>query len=180
MATFATIRDLIDALVETAKEEDKLKKITTDIISFFKVITTSDELKKILSSSAYSTNERIKLVKDISERYGFEEITKNFISLVLELEKFASLLKSQEPIIRKLRKVSGTVRAEITSAEILSDPDLKRIEEALIKLTGSEIEVVINVDPGILGGIITKIEDKIYDGSLKTQLEKIRGALTAP
>lgn len=180
MATFATLRDLTDALIETAKKEDKLKEVTTDIISFFKIISTSDELKNILSSSAYKINERKQLVKDIADRYGFEEITKNFISLVLELRKFEVLLTSQEPIIRKLRKVSGTVMAEITSAEPLSDSDLKRIEETLIKLTGSEIEVVTNVDPGILGGIITKIEDRVYDGSLKTQLERIRGALTTP
>lgn len=180
MATFATLRDLVDALMETAGKEDKLKKVTSDIISFFKIISASDELKNILSSSAYSANERKQLVKDIAERYGFEEITKNFISLVSELEKFRVLLNSQEPIIRKLRKVSGRVRAEITTAESLSDSDLKRIEEALIRLTGSEIETVFNVDPGILGGIITKIEDKVYDGSLKTQLERIRVALTAP
>jgi len=43
---------------------------------------------------------------------------------------------------------------------------------------GQEVEVSSKVDPEIIGGIIAKVEDRVFDGSIKTQLEKIRGVLS--
>jgi F-type H+-transporting ATPase subunit delta len=40
------------------------------------------------------------------------------------------------------------------------------------------VEITSKVDPSIVGGIITKVEDKVFDGSIKTQLERMRNVLT--
>ena len=59
-----------------------------------------------------------------------------------------------------------------------TESDLARIRAALVKAVGQDVEVTSRVDPGIIGGIITKVEDKVFDGSIKTQLERVRNALT--
>ena len=70
------------------------------------------------------------------------------------------------------------MKAEITSANTLSDSDLNRIKETLNRATGKQVEISLNIDPSILGGLITKIGDKVFDNSIKTKLEKIQGVLT--
>jgi F-type H+-transporting ATPase subunit delta len=180
MASVATLRDLVEALIETAQRENKTKKVTNDIVSFYNVITADETLKKILGSSAYETSERISIIDDLGERAGFDKLVTNFVSLAVELDKFKTLLKSKQSILRRLRKASGISRAEITFGENPSDSDLKKITEGLEKLTGDEVEIEVKIDPAIIGGIIVKVEDRVFDGSIKTQLERIRDILTLP
>jgi F-type H+-transporting ATPase subunit delta len=180
MASVATLRDLVEALIETAQRENKTKKVTYDIVSFYDVITADETLKKILGSSAYETSERISIINDLGERAGFDKLVTNFVSLAVELDKFKTLLKSKQSIVRRLRKASGISRAEIIFGENPSDSDLKKITEVLEKLTGDEVEIEVKIDPAIIGGIIVKVEDRVFDGSIKTQLERIREILTLP
>jgi F-type H+-transporting ATPase subunit delta len=60
----------------------------------------------------------------------------------------------------------------------LSETELNRIIDSLYKATGRNVELTLNVDPSIIGGLITIIGDKVFDNSIKTQLEKIQGVLT--
>ncbi|HEX3034897.1 MAG TPA: ATP synthase F1 subunit delta [Thermodesulfobacteriota bacterium] len=176
MATIATLRDLIEALVESAKEEGKLDKVISDLERFFELLH-SEELRNILGSSVFGARERQAVVKDIGEKADFDRLTVNFLDLAVELDKFKALLGSQETFMRKLRKASGRVKAEVIIASEPREEDIQRIKESLKKLVEGDIEISVKVDPSILGGVIAKVEDKVFDGSVKTQLEKMRGFL---
>ena len=76
------------------------------------------------------------------------------------------------------RKASGKIKAEIVMASNPSEEDLSRVKAKLTEVMGQEVEVTSKVDPQIIGGIIAKVEDKVFDGSIKTQLERIRGILS--
>ncbi len=177
MATVATLRDLTEALVESAKEEGKLDKVITDLERFFGLLH-SEELRNILGSSVFGARERQAIIKDIGEKAGFNNLTVNFLDLAIELDKFKALLSSQETFMRKLRKASGRVKAEVIMASEPNEEDIRRIRESLNKLVESDVELSVKVDPSILGGVIAKVEDKIFDGSVKTQLEKMRSFLS--
>jgi F-type H+-transporting ATPase subunit delta len=109
---------------------------------------------------------------------GFDEITVNFLNLAIELDRFKTLVKSQEPFMQKVRKASGRVRAEVVMPVNPSEADLRRIKEALNKLVERDVELTLKIDPEILGGVVAKVEDKVFDGSVRTQLERIRRALS--
>jgi F-type H+-transporting ATPase subunit delta len=178
MASVATLRDLIEALIESTKEKGKIEKVSSDLERFFQILSEREEIRNVLGSSVYSVDERKAIVGDIGVVEGFDELTINFICLVIELDKFKSMLKSQEPFMRKIRKASGKVRAEIIMAINPSESDLSRVKEALSKLIERDVEIIVKVDPTILGGVIAKVEDKMFDGSIKTQLERIRDILS--
>ena len=74
MASVATLRDLLEALIDTADGENKTRKVTADIVSFYDVITAEETLKKILGSSAYETSERIAIINDLGEKAGFDRL----------------------------------------------------------------------------------------------------------
>ncbi len=178
MASIATLRDLSEALIESAKQENKLDKTTSDIEDFFSVLTETPELKNVLWSSTYELPERQSIVVDIAQKRGYDNLTSNFLSLVLELDKFKSLLNSEQTFVQKLRKASGKIKAEIVTAQAPTEEDLNKIKAKLTQVMGQEIEVTSKIDPEIIGGIIAKVEDKVFDGSIKTQLERIRGVLS--
>jgi F-type H+-transporting ATPase subunit delta len=178
MASIATLRDLTEALIESAREEGKLDTVTSDLEDFFKLISDTEEVRNILWSSTFELQERKGIIEDIGRKKGYDKLTVNFLTVVIELDKFKSLVKSEETVIQKLRKASGKLRAEVIMATQPTESDLARIKEALVKAVGQDVEVTSKVDPAIIGGIITKVEDKVFDGSIKTQLERVRNVLT--
>jgi F-type H+-transporting ATPase subunit delta len=178
MASIATLRDLTEALIESAREEGKLDTVTSDLEDFFKLISDTEEVRNILWSSTFELQERKGIIEDIGRKKGYDKLTVNFLTVVIELDKFKSLVKSEETVVQKLRKASGKLRAEVIMATQPTESDLARIKEALVKAVGQDVEVTSKVDPGIIGGIITKVEDKVFDGSIKTQLERVKNVLT--
>lgn len=178
MVSVTTLRDLTAALIEVAKEEGRLEKVTSDLDEFFKILSSQKEIKNALGSPIFKTEERKLMVSDIGKELGFDEITINFLNLVIEIGRFKALVKSQVPFMQRIRKASGRVRAEVITSVKPSDVDLGRIKEVLNRLVEKDVELTIKVDPGILGGVIAKVEDKVFDGSIRTQLERIRRTLS--
>ena len=178
MASIATLRDLTEALIESSKELGKLDKVTADMTDFFKVSKSSEELRNILWSTTFEVKERKSIMADLSAKRGYEGLTANFLNLVIELDKFKSLIKSEQTLLNKLSKASGRIKAEVTTAQEPTEAEITRIKDALAKAAGQDVEITTKVDPAILGGVITKVEDKVYDGSIKTQRERIRGVLS--
>ncbi len=71
----------------------------------------------------------------------------------------------------------GRVRATVTSAAPLSDRELKRLQNAVEEMTGSNIVLDAKTDPSLIGGVVTQVGATQYDGSLRRQLERLRDRL---
>lgn len=178
MATVATLRDLVSALVDSAENERELSGVRADMESFFEHFSGSEELRDVLLSTVFSMEEKNAVVGDFLEAASFLDITKRFILLVLEMEKVAALLSSRESVLARLDEAVGKVTAEITSARDLSPSDVERLSAALCAATGKTVDVSLKVDPSMIGGIKAQVGDKVYDNSVRTQLERIRGVLS--
>ncbi len=72
----------------------------------------------------------------------------------------------------------GRVSATITSAKPLDPAQISSITAALEKLSGKKVDVTRKEDPALLGGVVAKVGDVVYDGSLRTQLRTLREELT--
>ena len=70
MDTIATLKDLVDALTETGIENNNIEVITTDLKSFFKLLSENDELKNVLASEAFEAAERKEILSDVCN--GFD------------------------------------------------------------------------------------------------------------
>jgi F-type H+-transporting ATPase subunit delta len=74
-------------------------------------------------------------------------------------------------------ELRGIARATLVSATELSDETVEKIREALSMKTGKEIILDVEKEPSLIGGIVTKIGDLVWDGSIKTQLLNMRESL---
>ena len=73
---------------------------------------------------------------------------------------------------------AGRVSAEIVSAKPLDPSQLSQITATLEKLSGKKVSVTSRQDPDLLGGVVAKVGDTVYDGSLRTQLRNLRDELS--
>jgi F-type H+-transporting ATPase subunit delta len=74
-------------------------------------------------------------------------------------------------------EVLNTVRIEVKSAYKLSDELSEKIKARMEEITGKKVEMEIERDTSLLGGVVVKVGDTLYDGSVKTQLNNIRELL---
>jgi F-type H+-transporting ATPase subunit delta len=80
---------------------------------------------------------------------------------------------------QRLLAHQNIVRADVTSAAPLSPEKTKALEESLSQVTGKKVELSVRVDPELLGGLVAAIGSTVYDGSVKTQLQRMKQELVA-
>jgi len=71
----------------------------------------------------------------------------------------------------------GRVRAVVTSAAPLSKDEADRVRDAIANATQRSIVLETRTDANIVGGLVAQVGKTVWDGSLKTQLEKLRDEL---
>jgi F-type H+-transporting ATPase subunit delta len=71
----------------------------------------------------------------------------------------------------------GEVTADVTVAERLNDARFTEIKSTLAAVTGKDVQVNVDVDPAIIGGLIVKIGSRMVDSSLRTKLSAIKHAM---
>jgi F-type H+-transporting ATPase subunit delta len=73
-----------------------------------------------------------------------------------------------------LNEAKGRVEAKVVSASTLDAAMVERMRERLRGISGKEVVLQQEIDPQLLGGLLVELEGKIYDGSVRTQLEKMK------
>lgn len=100
-------------------------------------------------------------------------ITQEFVQLLAR----SQALKKHEQIITAFLKLAkkqmGIIEIAITAAHALDKKTINTIE----RVFGQTVESTLQLDPGILGGVVVRTEDKIFDASLKTQLLQLKNFL---
>jgi F-type H+-transporting ATPase subunit delta len=79
-------------------------------------------------------------------------------------------------VINQYRVIKGISIVEVVSAEPLSTETLEAIRKKLVdsKLTHGNIQFKTSINPGLIGGFVISFEDKLYDASVKHQLDLLR------
>jgi len=89
-------------------------------------------------------------------------------------------LRALPDVARHLRRIcdedANVVRAQVESAAALSDAYLTKLKTELERATGKKVTLTHKVDPALIGGVITRIGDRVLDGSLRYRLAALREA----
>jgi F-type H+-transporting ATPase subunit delta len=98
----------------------------------------------------------------------------HLIYLLTERGRIGNLPRVAEEFIEMANREQGIVVASVTTAIPLDEKGQKDVEERIKRLSGAKrVEVRNQVDPSIIGGIVARIGDELYDGSVRTQLAQI-------
>lgn len=177
MSANAIARRYAKALVQLGAEEGAVDKYFGELTGVEAVFAAHPELGALLANPAYGVDVKRAILGDLVAKLDVSATLRNFFLLLLERNRLGCL----SPIIASYStladELSGVVRPTVTSAFALSDSQVAEIKSALEKGTGKKVQLKVEVDPALIGGITTKIGDKLYDGSVKTQLSRIEDIL---
>lgn len=165
------------ALFDLGREKNKLPVLQRQLRDLAEAYDKSPELRAILLNPGVSIAERRRVVETIAQKAMFDPFMKNFALLLLDNDRFDHVAGIADAFDSLVDVSSGNVRAQVTTAQPLKDSQVAVIKGALTKLTGKNVLLETDVDPELLGGVVTRVGNTLYDGSVRTQLETIKESI---
>jgi F-type H+-transporting ATPase subunit delta len=158
------------ALLKIGLQEKDYELLGKDLEKLAVLLQENRELRSVLSSHFFPAPKRKAVAQKIGQSLGLSKETLDFIDLLIDRERidhFPAIVRTYEELCDE---VSHRLRASLISAQPLSPPLVAAMKEQLESSTGKEVILSLQDDPSLIGGVVTKIGNVIYDGSLKTQL----------
>ena len=166
------------ALLDSIPNRDTAEEVDRFLGSLGEALEESREFRDLLYDPAVPKATRESVLRTLAERSGMMVQVANFLSAVVSHNRITSLPSIATVFHEQREAAMGVVPAEITTARPLGDNLKERTLRTLEQISGRKVRLTSQVDPGILGGAVTKIGSTVYDGSLRTQLAQLRRKMT--
>lgn len=173
-ASSVVARRYANALVELAEETKKLDKVEKDLQDLKAMIYSSDDLRSAIRSPLYAEESMLKVVEALAGKAGFQDVTKNFLGLLVKNGRLSSLSKILDAFGAALDKRRGAIVVNVDVAQDLSAKQQKDLEAALSKAMGKDVAVTANVKPDLLGGMVVTVGSLMIDDSVRRKLERLK------
>ena len=161
------------ALFQLARDARQEEKIGQEIDQFYGAYRGSD-LQQVLTNPAFALGARKKILAAVAGSQQLSALTSHFLSLLLDRDRLTYLEGIVGCYRRLLNEVKGRVEAKVVSASALEPSMIEQLRARLRGLSGKEVVLQQETDPELLGGLLVELEGKVYDGSIRTQLEKMK------
>lgn len=158
-------------IASASQSTDKVRKELEQVAGW---ISDSREFSDFLSNPAIGVAERREVLSSLSKRALFSPLTTNLLLLLADKRRLAVLPDIIEQFGHFVDAEAGVVRASVKAAKELSAVQVNRLRAALQEMSGKKVEVSTSVDDSLLGGLVVKMEGKVYDNSVKTHLATLR------
>jgi len=164
------------ALFATAQKQDKLDAVTRDLHTVVGFMDQTPALAQMWSSKVVPTGKKRDLISTLLSAF-IDTLTLSFLRLLVDKrrEDILSLVSLE---VQQLTDASRRlVRAEATFALEPTAQERDGLVKSLEQRTGEHVELAVQVDPSILGGVVIRMHDTIIDGSVRGTLERLREQL---
>jgi F-type H+-transporting ATPase subunit delta len=161
------------ALFQLAVAENKEEAVAAELQSFAEVYA-QPELNGVLNNPGFAPQSRKNIVAQISRSLQLSPLVSHFLALLVERDRLSFFPGIVDRYRRMLDEKKGQAEARVITASPLDDAELKRLGETLGKISGKKIILKQESDAALIGGAVVHLEGKIYDGSVRAQLEKMK------
>jgi F-type H+-transporting ATPase subunit delta len=167
------------ALVDVALENKQADQVKQELAAFAALVRESPDLHAFLSNPSIARAAKHSAIDALVARMGASRTLRNYLLVIVDQRRAGMLVEIEEAFSRLLDARQGITQASVTSATELSAKERAQLTEALGKLTGEKVQAQFTADAGLIGGAVVRIGSTIYDGSVRTQLERMRAKMIA-
>lgn len=164
------------ALHEDAAAKNAVKDVDADIAMIQESLAGSPELRRFFADPMISSDKKGVVIDALFEK-RVHAATLNFMHLLTDKRReniFTDILNAYSDL---RNEQLGIIEARVRVALPLNAKDEQKIKESIEKMTGKQVHLKTDMDPSILGGIIIRVGDMVYDGSVHHQLETLKDRL---
>lgn len=174
MKELTIARRYSNALFKIAKEKNSLSIIMKELETFVNFWNSQNEITLLLNSPLISINDKKKVFDKVINLLKINSVLKNMLYIMLERRKLSIIPHVYDFIKNKSEQDMGIYNIEIFSIHQMEEAYISKIKMILSKKTGKNIVIKNTIQQDLIEGIVIKIGNKYFDGSLKRRLERLR------
>ena len=164
------------ALLDIAKEENKVKEYRQEVASFKTVLKENPEIIKILTSYNVTSEEKNDFIDGKLLKLYSESII-NFIKVILKNNRGYYLYSIFKETLMRFDDYLSIEQGVIYSTIVLDEKDILKVTQAIERNTNKKVVLRNVIDPSIIGGIKVVLKNDIYDASVLSRVEALRDSL---
>lgn len=170
------VRGYADALFAVAEAEGETGPVEDQLYAFAKLVERDAKVREALTDIALPAENKKGLVRDLlGERSS--PVAATLLGLIVELGRARELGRIVEAFVRVAAERRQRQVAEVRSAIPLDQARRAELAAALSRASGRAVEVKVVVDPSVVGGVVARLGDEVYDGTVRTRLREVRRRL---
>ncbi|GAW64117.1 ATP synthase delta chain [Ligilactobacillus acidipiscis DSM 15836] len=164
------------ALFDVAESKDITSQTATELVELQTVITEQPDLLVFFASPQITKEAKNEMLQ--SMQTNASQLVKDFLQMLSDYGRLQNVIDIIDEFNRLNDEKNGTVRVKVTTAIELDDEQKAKLSAKFAQVVGAN-KVVLEpvVDEEIIGGVVLRSRDNIYDGSVKSKIDKIKRLL---
>jgi F-type H+-transporting ATPase subunit delta len=177
-------RELVDgieslartALLVSAERAGKLDTVEDELFRLGRIVAANGELERLLSDAAAPIDHKLSLLRSLLDG-KVEEITAKLAEALVSYPRGRRAVEGLEELADLAAKRRERSVAHVTSVVALTEQQQDRLAATLQRIYSRPIALHVEVDPGLLGGLVVKVGDEVIDGSAAGRIDALRRRL---
>ena len=163
------------ALLGLADRSGKTDSIMEELDSFASAIQSLPRLRETLESPRVSAAEKARIIDKALAGKASKEFA-NFVKVVVSRDRAGCFPAIRNAARELVDERTNQVRATMITAEPVGDDVMQSVARRMEQVLGKKVILSPAVDPEIIGGVVVRVGDTVYDGSIRNQLNQVRAA----
>jgi F-type H+-transporting ATPase subunit delta len=165
--------------LELARDHGETDRVLSDVGALLDAWKASSELRDIIKNPVIPKPALRAAIDALMAKLETTRLVRNTVLLLADRGRLPHLEDVLAAFEELAEAETGRVRAEVTSAKPLPEQYYERLQQKLQRATGQQIVLVKREDPSLIGGVVTRIGDRVFDGSLSNRLRELKETLLA-
>ena len=169
-------RNYAETLIEVAERHEGLEAFGDGMEVVARLIDENESFRVFLETPRITAGQKKEVIRSVFA----ESLPATLINFLL-----VTIDKRRQRLVREIAREFHAlvdqrldrIRVEVTLAREMDDASIAELQERLTVLIGREAIPRVRVKPSILGGVVVRAGDTIYDGSLRRRLDGLRRRL---
>ena len=161
------------SLLSLVAEKGNMEEAFKDMTLIQKTCSENRDLVVLLRSPVVNTEKKVSILNTVFEK-NVGKVTLLFINLITKNRREGALPEIADAFVSQYKAMKGITTAVVTSATVLADDAKKKIQDLVQKEVGGTVEIVMEINPELIGGFILRIGDKQLDTSILSKIGDLR------
>ena len=172
MSVFKVASRYAKSLIDLANEKGTLEQVKAEIEQIASVIKSSSELKAVLSNPIVKTDKKQNILNALFKDKVSTEVV-SFFDIMVRKGRAELVYDTCLEFVRAYNELKNIVKAEVTSAQPLSDANIQALSAAIAQQINAEVILTNKVDSSLIGGFVVRVGDRQLDASIAGKLNKL-------
>jgi F-type H+-transporting ATPase subunit delta len=177
MSTRASASRYARALLDVVIKESNPEQVEKELTAFADLLAQNPNLQRVLTNPAVPVTGKRGIVTELASKLQLSPVLTKLLQLLADGDRLVLVPDLLLVYRDRLMDHRQVVRADVTTAEPLAEAKVTLLTQRLAQMTGRTVTMTTKVDPSIIGGIVARVGSTVYDGSVATQLDRIKSRL---